>query len=130
MNFLCFILFLEFGGLSLLNPLHAEPLFSNPLAFQRTDSLGEVCTHSSERKVFSFHSTLMDFHHPGLVGKIRTKRIHPGSSQLIRHIRATSTSSPNCSNVPQNGTPPQFHILVRLLTQIQPIITIQTALES
>ena len=32
--------------------------------------------------VFSFHSTLMDFHHPGLVAKIRTKRIHPGSCTL------------------------------------------------
>ena len=72
----------------------------------------------------------MDFHRPGLVGKIRTRRIHPGSSQLHRHIRATSTSPPNYSTVPLNGTTTQFHILVRLLAQIKQILTIQTALQS
>ena len=118
------------AALPVINPLHAEPLFSNPLAVQRTDSLGGVCTHSSERNLFWFYSTLMDFHRPGLVGKIRTKRIHPGSSQLHRHIRATSRSSPNYSTVPRNGTTTQFHILVRLLAQIQQIFTIQTALQS
>ena len=76
-----------------------SPLFSNPLAFQRTDSLVGVCTHSSERNLFSFHSTLMDFHHSGLIGKVRTKRIHPGSSQVHRH---TSGPLPR----PLQTTPP------------------------
>ena len=46
---------------SCLNPLHAGPLFSNRPAVQRTDFLGEVCAHRSERILFSFHSTLADF---------------------------------------------------------------------
>ena len=71
----------------------------------------------------------MDFHHPGLVGKIRTKRIHPGSSQFHRHTRATSIFSPNYSTVPRNSTT-QFHILFRLLAHFQLIFTIQTVLQS
>ena len=113
-----------------VNHLHAERLFTNLLSFQRIDSLGWICAHSSERNLFSFHSTLMDFHQPGLVGKIKYKGIHPGSSQFHRHIRATSTSSPNYCTVPRNGAPTQFQILVRRFVQIQPVFTIQTALQS
>ena len=99
---------------SCLNPLHAGLLFSNRPDVQRTDSLGEVCAHRSERNLFSFHSTLTDFIILGLLERsichfhLLTKLLHHPSE---RHNNSISRScSPSC--------------------QIQPSLTVQTALRS
>ena len=113
-----------------VNPFRADPFYSSKLTFQRTDSPGVVFAHRSERIFLSVQFTWMDFHHPGLVGKIRTKRIHPGSSQLNMHGGATSMSCRNYFTMPRKGTATRSHILFRFLVPGQPIFTIQTALQT
>ena len=115
---------------STINPLRAGPFYSSKLQFQHTDSPRVVFAHRSERIFLSIQFTLMDFGHPGLFGKNRTKRIHPGSSNLNTHGGATSTSSRKYLTMPRKSTGTRSHILFRFLVPVQPIFTIQTALQS
>ena len=119
-----------FSGSWSFNPFCADPFYYSKLPFQPTDSPGVVFAHRSEHIFLSIQFTLMDFRHPGLVGKIRTKRIHPGSSHLNIHGGATSMSTRNYSTMPQKGTATESHILFRFLVPVQPIFTIQTVLQS
>ena len=85
------------------------------VALQSTDFPGGVWVHCSEPNLFSFQFTWTEFPHPGLVGKIRTRRIHPGSFQVHSSTRATSMTSPNWPTMPRNETTTQSQILFRLL---------------
>ena len=87
-----------------LDPFRAGLCFSSKLTFQRTDSPSVVSRTAPNKPNFILSlSTFMDFRRPGLIGKIRTERIHPGGSQMSIHISATFTSSPNYLAMSRTG---------------------------
>ena len=111
----------------ILNPLHAG-LFSTVIWRSRVRTLLMEFVCTARNQIYShFSSPGWNFIILGLL-----ERSGPSESILeaLSSTRATSMTSPNWPTMPRNETTTQSQILFRLLAQIQPIFTIQTALQS